>query len=129
VDVDAWIETYRHAWQTGDDRLLATLFAHDARYRASPFREPYEGRDAIRSYWRHATATQHEVNVEMGRPFVVGDRVAVEWWATMVDDGEELTLPGCLLLSFDANGLCNDLREYWNVERGRRQPPFAGWGK
>jgi hypothetical protein len=63
----------------------------------------------------------------MGRPFVDGARVAVEWWTTMIDDGEERTLPGCLLLRFDADGRCGDLREYWNLEAGRREP-FAGWG-
>jgi hypothetical protein len=40
----------------------------------------------------------------MGRPFVDGSRVAVEWWTTMVDDGDEVTLPGCLLLTFEADG-------------------------
>jgi hypothetical protein len=28
----------------------------------------------------------------MGRPFVDGDRVAVEWWTTMIDGDEEVTL-------------------------------------
>jgi hypothetical protein len=63
----------------------------------------------------------------MGRAFIDGDRVAVEWWATMIADGDEVTLPGCLLLRFNQDGLCSDLREYWNVDSGRREP-FAGWG-
>jgi hypothetical protein len=63
----------------------------------------------------------------MGRPFIEGPRVAVEWWATMIDDGGELTLPGCLLLRFESDGRCSDFREYWNLESGRRDP-FTGWG-
>lgn len=63
----------------------------------------------------------------MGSPFVDGDRVAVEWWATMISEGEALTLPGCLLLRFAPDGRCSDLREYWNLEAGRREP-FSGWG-
>ena len=45
----------------------------------------------------------------------------------MVDDGEEVTLPGCLLLRLEDDGRCSDLREYWNVEPGTRDP-FDGWG-
>jgi hypothetical protein len=63
----------------------------------------------------------------MGRPFVDGDRVAVEWWTTMIDEGEEVTLPGCLLLHFGPDGRCVDLREYWNLEPGLHEP-FPGWG-
>jgi hypothetical protein len=44
------------------------------------------------------------------------------------DDGRKaVTLPGCLLLRFEADGRWNDLREYWHVEPGTREP-FAGWG-
>ena len=64
----------------------------------------------------------------MGTPFIDGDRVAVEWWTTMTDGGEEVTLPSCLLLRFDADGRCSDLREYWMLERGRREP-FHRWGE
>jgi hypothetical protein len=47
---------------------------------------------------------QRETRVRMRRPFVDGGRIAVEWWATMLDKGEEVTLPGCLLLRFQADG-------------------------
>ena len=36
----------------------------------------------------------------MGHPFVDGSRVAVEFWTNMKVDGDEVTLPGCLLLEF-----------------------------
>jgi hypothetical protein len=63
----------------------------------------------------------------MGSPIGAGNRVAVEWWATMIDGGELVTLPGCLLPRFAPDGRCTDLRKYRNLERGRREP-FAGWG-
>jgi hypothetical protein len=81
----------------------------------------------IRGYWRRGAGSQRETRVRMGRPFVDGRRVVVEWWTTMIDDGEEVTLPGCLLLRFESDGRCSDLREYWNVDNGRREP-FPGWG-
>ena len=65
----------------------------------------------------------------MGEPVVDGNVVAVEWWATF-DDAEEgtITLPGCLLLQFAADGRCSDLREYWNVQDGT-VAPYDGWGR
>ena len=48
----------------------------------------------------------------MGRPFVDGQRVAVEFWTTMQVGGEETTLPGCMLLAFDEDWRCRALREY-----------------
>ena len=66
--------------------------------------------------------------MRMGRPFVDGDRAAVEWWTTMNDaDDGEITLPGCLLLRFEPDGRCSSLREYWHVEPGHREP-HDGWG-
>ena len=97
-------------------------------YRSHVFREPSVGTDGIRAYFERATATQSDVRVRFGRPVCDGNRVAVEWWATMVDEGEEATLPGCLLLRFAADGRCEELREYWHLERGRHEPP-GGWGE
>jgi hypothetical protein len=64
----------------------------------------------------------------MGSPLIEGSRVVVEFWTTMLAGGSELTLPGCLLLRFDDDGLCSDLREYWQTLPEIRRPP-PGWGE
>lgn len=129
VDVNEWLEGYRRAWEEGDAAAVVELFTSDAWYRSQIFSEPHVGSEAIRSYWERATATQRKLDVRFGRPVVQGNRVAVEWWTMMdeVDDGE-LTLPGCLMLRFSDDGRCEELREYWHVESGRREPPH-GWGQ
>ena len=127
MELGAWIEAYGRAWEAGDEDLMVSLFTEDATYRSSPFREPFRGHDEIRAYSHRNAGTQRNKRVRMGRPFVDGDRVAVEWWTTMVDEAEAVTLPGCLLLRFEADGRCSDLREYWHVERGTHEP-FDGWG-
>jgi SnoaL-like domain len=72
--------------------------------------------------------SQSGPRVVMGRPVVEGDRVAVEWWATYRNaEGEEITLPGILMLRFEDDGRCAELREAWNWETGRREP-YPGWG-
>jgi SnoaL-like domain len=128
VELSEWIDGYARAWETADEDLIASLFTEDASYRSSPFRDPFRGHNEIRAYWRRGAGSQRETRVWMGRPFVDGQRVAVEWWTTMIDDGDEVTLPGCLLLHFESDGRCSDLREYWNVDSGRREP-FQGWGR
>jgi uncharacterized protein (TIGR02246 family) len=128
MEITEWLQSYARAWQTADDELVASLFTEDARYRSTPFREPFVGHAEIRAYWRRATETQSETRVRIGRPFIDGDRVAVEWWATMVDDGDPITPPGCLILRFASDGRCLDLREYWNLEEGNRDP-FPAWGE
>ncbi len=127
MDLETWIRSYATAWETSDDALVGELFSDDATYRSSPFRQPLRGRAEIRRYWREATGGLEEAQVRMGRPVVDGDRVAVEWWAMIRSEGEEVTLPGCLLLQFADEGRCAELREYWNLEKGRREP-FSDWG-
>ena len=126
--LDRWIEGYRKAWENLDPEAAARLFTPDATYRSNIFEDPYHGRDGVRAYWQSVTSSQSEVRVRMGRPFADGSRVAVEWWTTMRVAGEEVTLPGCLLLDFDDDWLCRHLREYWQFGQGRTEPP-TGWGE
>ncbi|MGH8871301.1 MAG: nuclear transport factor 2 family protein [Acidimicrobiia bacterium] len=127
IDVETWVESYRRAWEQSDDVAAADLFTEDASYRSNIFESPHLGREGIRSYWRQATSTQREIEVRMGRPILAGRRASVEWWTTMENEGEEITLPGCLLLEFDHEGLCRSLREYYEVAEGRLAPP-EDWG-
>ncbi|MEJ7569707.1 MAG: nuclear transport factor 2 family protein [Gaiellaceae bacterium] len=127
IAVEEWLERYRRAWETADADAVVELFADNASYRSSIFAEAHVGREAIRAYWERATAAQKALAVQVGRPFVDADRVAAEWWTTMEDEGAEITLPGCLLRRFDAEGRRQELREYWQVEQGRLAPP-DDWG-
>jgi limonene-1,2-epoxide hydrolase len=126
--LEGWIEGYRLAWENRDSEAAAQLFTADATYRSNIFEEAHLGRDGVRAYWQSVTSSQSEVQVRMGRPFVDGSRVAVEFWTTMEVAGDVVTLPGCLLLDFDGDWLCYRLREYWHFGSGRTEPP-QGWGE
>jgi hypothetical protein len=128
MTLEDWIEGYRLAWVNRDPEAAAALFSEDASYRSNIFEEPHRGRAGVREYWGSVTNTQSDVEVMMGSPFVDGSRVAVEFWTMMKVGGEEVTLPGCLLLDFDEAGLCRRLREYWHFNPGRSGPP-DGWGE
>jgi ketosteroid isomerase-like protein len=122
-----WIAAYGRAWEEGDVDAAVSLFTEDAVYRSHPFRPPHVGHDAIRAYWTGATSEQEAVSVAFGEPMAAGRRAAVEWWTRMRQEGEDVTLPGCLVLRFAADGRCEELREYWHVEPGLAEPP-PGWG-
>jgi predicted SnoaL-like aldol condensation-catalyzing enzyme len=126
--VDDWIEGYRRAWEQADTPAAVALFTADASYRSHPLRPAHAGHDGIAAYWSEVTAEQREPRVRFGDPIVDGDRVAVEWWTTLLAGGDPITLAGCLVLAFAADGRCRDLRECWNLAEGRRDPA-ADWGR
>lgn len=125
AEATTWLREYASGWERGAGVL--DLFTTDATYRSHPFRETHSGHDGIRAYWEGASSGQSDVRVVVGDALVDGDRVAAEWWTTMTDEGETLTLPGVLLLAFEG-GRCRALREYWAYEPGRRDP-FPEWGR
>jgi limonene-1,2-epoxide hydrolase len=126
--LDAWVEGYRLAWENRDAKAAAALFTPDATYRSNIFEDAHQGRAGVEAYWESVSSSQSDVRVQMGRPFVDGSRVSVEFWTNMKVDQEEVTLPGCLLLDFDDDWLCRGLREYWHFGPGSMEPP-AGWGE
>ena len=126
--IEEWAHRYARAWEEADDDAAGALFTEEATYRPDPFGELLSGRDAIRRYWREVTSVQANVDVAVGWTMIVGKRAFVEWWTQMDGDASHVTLSGVLLLDLDENGLCTALREYWNLEVGRRLPPPQGWG-
>lgn len=123
-----WIDAYRQAWLTADSDAAASLFAEDGVYCWNLLQPPAVGREAIKHYWDGETARQSDVDVRFGEEISADPgRVAVEFWTQMQELGEDVTLHGCMLLRFDDEGRCAELREYWLTERGRHAPP-AIWG-
>ena len=125
--LNAWVEGYRLAWENRDPEAVAELFSEDSTYRSNILEDAYQGRAGVKAYWESVTSSQSDVRVQMGRPFVDGSRVTVEFWTNMKVDNEDVTLPGCLLLDFDDDWLCKALREYWHYAPGLMEPP-TDWG-
>jgi SnoaL-like domain len=126
--VDAWLEGYRRAWEEADPPAVLGLFTEDASYRAHPLNPAHAGHDGIGAYWTRVTADESGIRVRFGDPIVDGVRVAVEWWTTMHEGGSPVTVAGCLLLTFAADGRCQALRECWH-ETGELLDPPADWGQ
>jgi hypothetical protein len=130
VDTEAaarrWADTWRRAWPEKDADAIVALYADSASYRALAFREPDLGLTGVRGYLGRNFAVEQEIECWFGEPVVSGDRAALEWWGSWIEDGTPLTLAGATLLRFDAEGLVVDHRDYWN-ELERREAPYPGW--
>jgi hypothetical protein len=122
-----WLEAYRQAWMKRDADAAASLFTADATYAEQPYEDAFVGSKGVREYWARVTATQANVELEYGKPITVGNRTAVEWWATLTNGGVPVTLAGAFLLTFDVSGRCKTLREYWHFVEGTKKPK-ADWG-
>ena len=123
MSVQRWIEGWERAWSSGDPRPIDDIYTEDCVFRSHPFRDPEDPR----AYVRRVFPVEEEVEVRFGEPVVDGERAAVEWWATLIEEGEEITLAGCSLLRFAADGRCFNQRDCWAMTPGRRPPP-EGWG-
>jgi hypothetical protein len=48
----------------------------------------------------------------------------VEYWASFLDQhGMAMTLAGCAMARFDADGRITEARDYWHLHEGHQPPP------
>jgi len=125
--VNRWIRNYAKAWLKKDAKVIASLFAEDATYHSHPFRPLNQGRKSILDYSLGALDVGLVYEVRFGKPVVEGSRAAVEYWTTMKEKVEDVTLAGCITLQFTKNGFCKELHDYWVLQTGKLQAPL-NWG-
>lgn len=125
--VNRWIRNYAKAWLKKDAKAIASLFAEDATYYSHPFRLVHQGRKSVLDYTLGALDVGQVYEVRFGKPIVEGSRVAVEYWTTMKEKLNDVTLAGCIMLRFAKNGLCRELHDYWVLQTGKIQAPL-NWG-
>jgi hypothetical protein len=136
MGIEAFMATYRKAWETGDEDLLATLFAAEGVYHNTPFAEQ-RGRDAIKAYWQR-TKLQRDIQVRYevvhSHPrggvarwhttYQVASEEMFKMWAASPgtnmlprkpsDPLPRLALDGVALVELDESGLCRHFRIWWH---------------
>src|SRR3989442_10858522 len=96
----AWVDAWDRAWHALDPAPLAAVYSEDAVHRSHPFREPESPLDYARSAFAEE---EGDAEIWWGEPLVNGDRAAVEWWAVVVENGEQTSLAGTSWLHFAAD--------------------------
>ncbi|MDF5757063.1 nuclear transport factor 2 family protein [Spongiactinospora sp. TRM90649] len=111
-------DTWRSGWAGHDVEAILALYAEDAVHRSMPFRPEHRGRAAIGEYVRWSFAEETVVRVDFGTPMVDGDTAVAEFRVHSLENGEPITLAGCVIARFDANGLAVETRDYWHTAPG-----------
>jgi hypothetical protein len=123
-----WADTWQRNWNGRNVEPIVALYAPDAEYAVSPFREPGLGPEGVRVYLNRVFAEESDVSSRFGEPIVDGDRAAVQWWATYLEAGRYITLAGTSVLRFDDEGLVVDEWDTWEEIEGHRTPADS-WGR
>jgi hypothetical protein len=115
--LESWLARYKQAWEQRDPAQAAALFTENAPYRETPFDAPKAGRPGIRDYWATVTADQRNVDFKSAVVAVNGQTGVARWSASLTSaaSGARVELDGVFVLTFDGNGLCSELREWWHV--------------
>jgi SnoaL-like protein len=128
VDVDAaaraWIDAWTRSWRAKDPGLLAPVYAENVTFRSHPFRETQPPLEY--AAWAYEDE-EGDPEVWMGEPLLVGNTAAVEYWAVVVENGEQVSIAGTEWLRFDDGGRVVEEHGYWATAPGRT-PPWEGWG-
>jgi hypothetical protein len=108
-----WAATWTAAWQAHDVEAVIALDAEDGGHRSTPFRPPHNGtpsRSRLRDPGlRGRAADRRRALRHPGRPARPG---CVERWARFLgQQGMAMTLAGCAMARFDADGLTTQARD------------------
>lgn len=118
-----WARTWATAWPVKDVDALAALQAEDGDHWASLFR-PYRGRAGLRRYLEESFGEETApAQTWFAEPAVHGASASVEYWAVIHTASGPLTISGCTVLDFNAEGLVASARDYSAVQAGSMARP------
>jgi ketosteroid isomerase-like protein len=124
---ERWARTWERSWRAKDPDPIVELYAEDAVYRSHPFREPHLGRAGARAYVSWAFGEEMDAEPRFAVLGCAGSVAAVEYWTPMVELDKQVTIAGCVLVTFAADGLVREQHEYWDMRDGKHEPP-PEWG-
>jgi ketosteroid isomerase-like protein len=116
--LEKWIAGYERAWESRDAARAVELFTANASYHEMPFEAPKAGQAGIREYWSSVTADQRDIDFK-SRVIAVNGQTGVAHWSatfTTASTGARIELDGMFVLTFDTNGRCSELREWWHLK-------------
>lgn len=121
-----WAAAWKQGWEGLDPEPIVACYGADAVLSTEPFRDPYRGRDGVREYVTRVLAEEADPRVWMSEPIVAGRRAAISWWASLRENGIDMTLAGTSVLRFDPAGMVVYQWDAWNQRAERGEPPPDG---
>jgi hypothetical protein len=118
-----WAQAWKDGWEALDPDPILACYAPGALLSTEPFREPYRGLDGVREYVTRVLGEEEDPRVWITPPIVDGDRAAVSWWASLLEQGANASLAGTSVLRFDDDGLVVEQWDAWSGVGERRDPP------
>ncbi|GIH91681.1 nuclear transport factor 2 family protein [Planobispora siamensis] len=121
-----WTQVWTTGWVQKDTEAIVACQAEDGVHWSTPFSSPHQGRAGLRKYLQEAFASEVEpTQARFAIPLVRGDRAAAEYWALCRYASGPLTISGCTMLRFNAEGLVIESRDYSYVKPGHQPFPFS----
>lgn len=114
---NAWLDTYKNAWEARDPAAAAALFTPDATYHEMPFDAPIEGKEGIAAYWAKAVAGQEEVHFTYEILACAEDEGLCHWHCafTATPAGDHIDLDGIFRCRFAGPRQVDRFQEWWHV--------------
>ena len=136
MDIHAFMQGYKAAWETSDEERLVALFTPDGDYHNTPFSTQH-GHDAMRRYWQR-TKLQRDIQLDYEVLHAHGTGGIAHWrtryqvtseemfrmWAASAgtnvlarqpgDPLPRLVLDGVAVVELVPGGLCRDFRIWWH---------------
>ena len=81
----AWLDGYKHAWESRDVAAALALFTPNANYRERRFGEPLLGHKNLESYWRDRVF-EHQRDIDFSYELwgVRGNELLARWHAAFI---------------------------------------------
>lgn len=124
-EVQAWIDGYVRAWESGDAGEIGSLFAEDAQYYTHPFREPWSGRDEITKQWADHPDEPDSWKADYRAIAATGDTGVVRGRTQYLgkDGSVQSEYANVYVIRFDAEGRATEFTEFFMASD---PPPRAG---
>lgn len=136
MTIQKFMENYKKAWETSDERLLSSLFVADGCYHNTPF-SVQKGHEQIEKYWAR---TKLQTDIKLGFEILHAHAAGgiAHWHTTYQVTSEEmfaiwaasngtnqlprksgdplprLALDGVAVVELDPDGLCRNFRIWWH---------------
>lgn len=119
--LEAWLDRYGRAWEAKDTAAFVGLFAAEASYHWTPYREPQRGRAELATAFEAAIARQRDI---VFTHTIWSSSPAVCHWHCeflRVPGDRRVELDGVFHMTFDVHGVCTEFREWWHSDEDHAQ--------